>query len=75
VLSRREQATLVVARIGKRAFFVTEELALQQRLGDGGTIHRDERTGGPGAPPVQRASEQLLSRSALARERPVVGNS
>jgi hypothetical protein len=42
-LSGLKQARLVAARVGKRPPPVTEELALQQRLRNRGTIHREKR--------------------------------
>jgi hypothetical protein len=53
-------------RAGERALHVAEELALQQGLGDGGAVHRDERPGRSLRVRVDGAGDQLLAGSALA---------
>jgi hypothetical protein len=47
---------------------MTEQLALQQGLGNRRTIHRDERLVGASAIGMDRARDQLLSGPALARD-------
>ena len=42
VVGRLELADLLLGRAGERAFFVAEQLALQQGLGDGGAVEADE---------------------------------
>src|SRR5262245_42196001 len=56
------------ARVREGAFDVPEELALEQRLRDRGAVHGDERLAAARAAPVHRVSDQLLARSALARD-------
>ena len=53
---------------GERALLVAEQLALQQRLGDGGAVDRQERPGGPAAVLVDGAGDQLLAGAALAED-------
>ena len=64
-----EEETLA-RRVGIREgpAYVAEELALQQRLGERGAVHHDERTGL--APPavVERSGDELLARTRLARD-------
>ena len=67
-LGRLKQAPLVVARIGERTSPVTEQLALQERLGNRRAIHGEKRAGRSRALRVQRSSQQLLSRPALANQ-------
>ena len=45
-----ELAELLRVRVGERAALVAEELALEQRLGDGGAVERDERLARARAP-------------------------
>ena len=61
-----ELARLPRRRAGERALLVTEELGLEQRLGNRGAVDGDERSVGARAQHVQRAREQLLARAALA---------
>src|SRR5439155_14327256 len=53
---------------GERAFLVAEDLALEQRLRDGGAVDGDERIAMTGRQLVERARRQLLAGAALARE-------
>ncbi|MNQ84229.1 hypothetical protein D3C85_993500 [compost metagenome] len=62
-----DQAGLAtLARAGEGAFLVTEEFALQQRLGKGRAVDRDEGPGLARAGVVQALGEQLLAGPALA---------
>ena len=45
---------------------MTEQLALEELLGDGAAVEVDERAGGARAVPVQVARHQLLSRTGLS---------
>jgi hypothetical protein len=51
---------------GERAALVTEQLGLEQRVGKGGAVHRDEHLGGSAALRVDRAGDQLLPRPRLS---------
>ena len=53
---------------GERALLVTEQLGLEDRLGDRGAVHRDHRALRASAVVVQCAREQLLAGAALAEE-------
>jgi hypothetical protein len=61
-----EPADAAALRPGEGALLVAEQLALQQRLGDGGTVEGQERRPGPRAVLVDGARHQLLARAALA---------
>ncbi len=63
-----EQAALLLARIGKRATLVAEQLALEQRFGQrrAGDVH--ERLGRAVARVVQHLRRKILARAALARQ-------
>ena len=52
---------------GEGPFLVTEQLALQQGLGQGGAVHGDEGLLGPRTPVMDGPRHQLLSRPRLAR--------
>ena len=52
-------------RAGERAFFVSEEFALEERLRDGRAVDRDE-IALASAEFVERAGDQLLAGSAFA---------
>ena len=67
-LRRLKQAPLVVTGIGERTSPVAEQLALQECLGDRRTIHGEKWAGRSRALLVQRPSQQLLSRPALAHQ-------
>ena len=56
---------------GEGALLVAEQLALQQRLGDGGAVDRQERLVGPAAVLVEGAGDQLLAGAALAEDQDV----
>src|SRR5207249_7643936 len=60
-----ELAELLRVRVGERALLVAEELALEQRLRDGGAVERDQRAVGARAPVVDRLGDQLLAGAAL----------
>ncbi len=59
---------LLRARAGERAALVAEQLALEQRLGDRGAVHRDERLAARRAFVVDAAREQLLAGARLAHD-------
>ena len=65
---RLELADLLLGGAGERAFFVAEQLALQQRLGDGGTVEADERPLAARAGEMDGAGDQLLARPAIAAD-------
>ena len=50
------------------ALLVAEELRLEERLGDRGDVHRDERLVAPRPVPVDRPRDELLPRPALPRD-------
>ena len=58
---------LAVLRAGERAFFVSEELALEQSLGQRAAVNRDQGMEAAHAGGVNRAHHKLFARSALAR--------
>ena len=62
-----ELADAAAVGAGEGAAFVAEQLALQQRFGDGGAVDGQERRGGPAAVVVQGAGDQLLAGAALAQ--------
>jgi hypothetical protein len=53
---------------GERAPLVAEDLALEQRLGEGGAVDGDEGPPGPGTVVVDGAGHHLLAGPALAAE-------
>ena len=53
---------------GERAARVSEDLALQQLLRDGGRVHGDERSIATRASRVDRARDELLAHAGLARD-------
>jgi len=53
---------------GKGAPFVTEQLAFEQRLGNGGAVDRDERRADAPAHFMDCLSEQFLSGTALTEQ-------
>src|SRR2546426_2234024 len=61
-----EAALLAAGRAGERTLLVAEQLRLEQRLGPGPTVHRDERAATPRRAPVDGAGDELLARAALA---------
>ena len=61
-----EQAGAVFHRPREGAADVAEQLALEQRLDDRGTVHDDEGLLPAAAGPVQRARRQLLAGAGLA---------
>ena len=54
---------------GEGALLVAEELALEERLGDGRAVDRDERPAPPVRQLVDAPREHLLAGAALADER------
>ena len=65
---RLEEPLLRLHGPGEGAANVPEQLALDQRLGDGGAVDRDEGELLPGAAGVEGGGHQLLPRSALAQD-------
>src|SRR5690606_29970349 len=61
-----EAPELAADRPGERALLMSEELALQQGLGDGGAVDGDEGSIAPRRQGVQQARDDLLARPALA---------
>ena len=55
-------------RTRERPALVTEQLALQQRLGNGRAVHLHQRSGSTPAPGMDDIRENLLAHAALARE-------
>ena len=55
-------------RAGERALLVAEQLALEQRLGDGRAVDRDEAPVAAGRRLVQRARQQFLAGARLAEQ-------
>ncbi len=54
------------AGVGERSFLVTEQFAFEERLGEGGAVHGDERLVAPRAVIVQRLCDNLFTSSAGA---------
>ena len=65
----REQTLAIARRVGERAAHVTEQLVLEQRLGDRGAVDDDERRVVARRRVVDRARDQLLAGAALAEDR------
>ncbi len=63
-----EQARMPSVRARKGTTLVAEQLALDERVGDGAAVDRDERAIPARAPRVQRARDELLTGPALARD-------
>ena len=63
-----EAPQLGVHRPGERAFLVPEQLALQQRLGQGGAVDGDERLISARRVGVEVSAEQLLARAGLTED-------
>ncbi len=68
-----EHAGAIGARVGEGAALVAEQLALEQRVGDGGAVDRDEGALGARRVEVQRARHQLLAGARLAGDEHVRG--
>ena len=70
-----EAAHVLALRAGKCPRFVAEELRVEQRLGESGAVHLDERTVPPRREVVQSGREQFLPGASLADDeaRPVDG--
>src|SRR5204863_711263 len=56
-----EQTRALRLRVGERAAGVSEELALEQRVRNGGAVDRDERPVLPPALAVDRPGDELLA--------------
>jgi hypothetical protein len=61
-------AGLPLVGAGERALLVAEELALEQRLGERGAVHLDERAGRAPRAEVDVARELALAGAALAQQ-------
>ena len=61
-----EEATAVAVGAGERAAHVAEELALEQRLRDGGAVLDEQGSVPPRTAAVDGARDQLLARAGLA---------
>ena len=61
-----EDATLLRPGVGEGALLVAEQLALKERLRNGGAIDGDKRLGLPQALMVQSLGDQVLACSILA---------
>src|SRR2546427_8595380 len=64
-LFRSEQAGLVAHGTGERSLAMPEHLRLQQPLGQGGAVHRHERSARATAVVVDELGDQLLATAAL----------
>jgi hypothetical protein len=60
-----ESSDVLALGPGECSAFVTEQLAREQRRGDGAAVHGDEGLGGAGAGVVDRPRQQLFSGSRL----------
>jgi hypothetical protein len=60
-----DEAQLALARVGKRAPFVAEHFAFDQRLGNRGAVELDEWARRPRRPVVQHARDRLLAGAAF----------
>ncbi len=67
-IRRGERTDALGRRTGERALGVTEQVALDQRLGARAAVERDERPGLPRRVIVDAARHQLLAGAALAEE-------
>ena len=65
-IGEREPAILAIRGTGERAALVTEQLALEERLGERGAVQLDEWTLRAGRSLVQRVRDQLLAGATLA---------
>ena len=65
-VGEREPAVLARHRAGERAALVTEQLALEQRLGERRAVQLDERAVRARRPLVDRVGDELLAGAALA---------
>src|SRR5262249_18614187 len=61
-----EEAFLIVLGAGERALLVAEELALEEGLGEGGAVLRDEELVAPLRLVVDRRGDELLAGAGLA---------
>ena len=68
MVGRLELADLLLGRAGERALLVAEQLAFQQRLGQGGAVEADERAVLARAGVVDGPGDQLLADAALAAD-------
>jgi hypothetical protein len=62
----REEPPVIRDRAGEGALLVTEELALEERLGDGAAVDGDEGLVRARAGPVDGPGDEFLARPALA---------
>ena len=61
-----EHARASIGGAGEGTLLVTENLALEERLGNRGTIDRDKRKCRPGAELVDRLRDELLAGARLS---------
>ena len=61
-------AGLVAVGPGEAAFHVTKQLRLEERLGQAGTVHRDERVAAPPRAYVNAPRKQILADARLSRD-------
>src|SRR5215213_5539974 len=64
-----DQASLIALRARKRAFLIAEQLGFNELLWDRGAIDADERASSAMALRVNRCSNQLFARAAVADQR------
>ncbi len=65
-LRRGKEAGMIGHRSGERALAIAEKLGLQQLLGNGAAVHRNERPAGAGAAFMHGLCGQLLAGARLA---------
>ena len=61
-----EHADAIAIGAGEAAALVAEQLALEERFGDGRAVDRDERIAAPRAPGVNQTGDDFLPDPALA---------
>src|SRR5262249_23995838 len=61
-----DKPRLRLPRIGEGATLVSEQLGLEEGLGDGGAVHRDEPRARAGTAPVDYVSDQSFAGARLA---------
>jgi hypothetical protein len=66
-----DEAGLGAQRAGEGSLLVTEQLRLQEVLGEGGAVDRHERVRGPRAVGVDGPRDELLARAGLAGDQDV----
>src|SRR5213593_4244249 len=74
VSSSLERASAKAVSAGKRAALIAEQFALHELLGQGRTVHRDERRLRAGSQPVQFARHQFFTRAAFSEDQDAAWN-